>query len=340
MSKVSEDIAIVKKEDVEFFINLFKDIDIDLYQLLREARIPNTIKHDDANYQYLPESTIKNLITILGNEVSQTDFAINIWLACKKTYVPRFLAKLDAPTTVHDALSQFCDYLPGVSSAAKVSIQLAGGRWWLTREKAFSHDFWFHYSEIFSVIFMNELLLALVGKEWKAEEVGVQAKSIDDFKALPEMGNAQFYAQRPVTAFSIPDKFMQATVKLPPLEKTASDNALLEQDSTFLSVFKLVIKPYLSMGKLSIKWASEILNLHVRTIQRRLDAEGVTYKKLIEDMVLEETLKLLHNPELTITTIASKMGYSDSAHFTRAFKRQMKMTPKQYRHEYLSQREP
>ncbi|GAL09623.1 transcriptional regulator AraC family [Vibrio astriarenae] len=57
-------------------------------------------------------------------------------------------------------------------------------------------------------------------------------------------------------------------------------------------------------------------------------------------MVLEETLKLLHNPEFTITTIASKMGYSDSAHFTRAFKRQMKMTPEQYRHEYLSQREP
>ncbi|MCW1890993.1 AraC family transcriptional regulator [Vibrio chagasii] len=28
------------------------------------------------------------------------------------------------------------------------------------------------------------------------------------------------------------------------------------------------------------------------------------------------------------------MGYSDSSHFTRAFKRQMNMTPRQYRKEH------
>ena len=88
------------------------------------------------------------------------------------------------------------------------------------------------------------------------------------------------------------------------------------------------------MGKLPISLASDILNIHVRTIQRRLDKEGVTYKKLIEDMVLEQTLELLKYSDLSITSIGSKMGYSDSSHFTRAFKRQMNMTPRQYRKSY------
>ena len=63
--------------------------------------------------------------------------------------------------------------------------------------------------------------------------------------------------------------------------------------SSFLSAFKLVIKPYLTMGKLPISLASEILNIHVRTIQRRLESEGAVYKTLIEEMVLEQVLELL-----------------------------------------------
>ena len=75
--------------------------------------------------------------------------------------------------------------------------------------------------------------------------------------------------------------------------------------------------------------------MHVRTIQRRLEQEGVVYKTLIEEMVLDQVLELLKQPDLSITQVGAKMGYSDSSHFTRAFKRQMNMTPRQYRKENL-----
>ncbi|WP_285464999.1 helix-turn-helix domain-containing protein [Vibrio sp. D420a] len=57
------------------------------------------------------------------------------------------------------------------------------------------------------------------------------------------------------------------------------------------------------------------------------------YKALVEEMMLEQTLFLLEHSDLSITDIGAQMGYSDSSHFTRAFKRQMKMTPRQYRKE-------
>ena len=88
------------------------------------------------------------------------------------------------------------------------------------------------------------------------------------------------------------------------------------------------------MGKLPISLASEILNIHVRTIQRRLESEGAVYKTLIEEMVLEQVLELLKQSDLSVTQVGAKMGYSDSSHFTRAFKRQMNMTPRQYRKEH------
>ena len=126
---------------------------------------------------------------------------------------------------------------------------------------------------------------------------------------------------------------MLAPIALPKVARESEITAPLP--SSFLSAFKLVIKPYLTMGKLPISLASEILNIHVRTIQRRLESEGVVYKTLIEEMVLEQVLELLKKSDLSITQVGAKMGYSDSSHFTRAFKRQMNMTPRQYRKERL-----
>lgn len=71
--------------------------------------------------------------------------------------------------------------------------------------------------------------------------------------------------------------------------------------------------------------------MHVRTIQRHLKEENTQYSKVVEEMVLEKMKDMLDNTELSITTISTQLGYSDTAHFTRSFKRLMNMTPKKYR---------
>ncbi|GAM56827.1 transcriptional regulator, araC family [Vibrio ishigakensis] len=99
----------------------------------------------------------------------------------------------------------------------------------------------------------------------------------------------------------------------------------------FVSLLKLAIAPYLSGGKLPIKLAAEILRINVRTLQRRLGKEGVIYKELVDDMTFEIIEKELLSSKETITFIASKYGYSDAAHFTRAFKRRYNITPGNFR---------
>lgn len=49
---------------------------------------------------------------------------------------------------------------------------------------------------------------------------------------------------------------------------------------SFVSSFQLAINPYLSVGKLPISLASEILNINVRTIQRRFGKRGSDLQSL------------------------------------------------------------
>lgn len=324
--------TVVDKKEVELFAELFKNIDGEIYTLLRSAKIPNDILTSSDHYEYLPETTIKNVVNIMGESASREEFALFMWSFCKQTYVPRFVAKLSKQDSLKSALDQFSEQLKQVSNGAHLYTKQSGGKWWFVREKPFTNAPWFKFAELFSVIFINELLSVLTQGRWKPSEIGIQNGDLDCFQSLPQMGGAQFYTHRPVTAFEIPEEIMLEPIVLP---KVLQEPELASPlPSSFLSAFKLVIKPYLTMGKLPISLASEILNIHVRTIQRRLENEGVVYKALIEEMVLEQVLDLLKQPDLSITQVGAKMGYSDSSHFTRAFKRQMNMTPRQYRKEH------
>jgi AraC-like DNA-binding protein len=74
------------------------------------------------------------------------------------------------------------------------------------------------------------------------------------------------------------------------------------------------------------------LAMSVRTMQRHLAAWGITYEQLIDDLLLHYAMIELGDEGHSITKVAFDLGYSDSAHFTRAFKRWTGCTPRQFRY--------
>ncbi len=72
--------------------------------------------------------------------------------------------------------------------------------------------------------------------------------------------------------------------------------------------------------------------LHVssRTLKRHLAAEGTTFKSVHDEARRDEALRLVRT-ELGLEAVADRLGYSDLANFTRAFRRWTGMTPGAYR---------
>lgn len=87
----------------------------------------------------------------------------------------------------------------------------------------------------------------------------------------------------------------------------------------------------LARGHPGIRDVAATIGINVRTLQRRLARVGVTYSRLVDEVRLETAARLLKDGGLTLAKIASALGYSDPAHFTRAFARWTGMTPRTYR---------
>ncbi|MGE0626114.1 MAG: helix-turn-helix transcriptional regulator [Pseudomonadales bacterium] len=73
------------------------------------------------------------------------------------------------------------------------------------------------------------------------------------------------------------------------------------------------------------------MSMNVRTLQRRLAVDGVQFRSLLDDCRRQLAMRDLKKGNLTLSQIALSLGYSDPAHFTRAFKRWTSQSPSQYR---------
>lgn len=68
-----------------------------------------------------------------------------------------------------------------------------------------------------------------------------------------------------------------------------------------------------------------------RTLKRRLQSEGTTFRILLESSLLERAKLRLIDRSMTVTEIAIGLGYSDLTNFSHAFKRWTGQSPRQFR---------
>jgi AraC-like DNA-binding protein len=73
------------------------------------------------------------------------------------------------------------------------------------------------------------------------------------------------------------------------------------------------------------------LHVSARTLQRRLEQEGTRYSDVLDGARLAQARRLLADPAVTLTDAAFRLGFSDLATFSRAFKRWTGKPPGQWR---------
>ncbi len=73
------------------------------------------------------------------------------------------------------------------------------------------------------------------------------------------------------------------------------------------------------------------LSLSRRSLTRRLQAEGLRFRQLVEESRRRAAEQLLSDARISLDDVAHRVGYSDRASFMRAFKRWHGLTPTQWR---------
>ncbi|MEQ3723446.1 AraC family transcriptional regulator [Alcanivorax sp.] len=79
---------------------------------------------------------------------------------------------------------------------------------------------------------------------------------------------------------------------------------------------------------------ADVLAMTPRTLQRRLQEEGARFAQLRDQVRHQHACKALRQPRCDMQSLATELGFSDTANFYHAFKRWQGCAPGQYRKEY------
>lgn len=73
------------------------------------------------------------------------------------------------------------------------------------------------------------------------------------------------------------------------------------------------------------------LNLSPRSLRRRLEDEGTSYRAIVDEARKQLAEQLLTTTDMKLDELALHLGYADTASFTRAFRRWNEISPGEYR---------
>lgn len=91
------------------------------------------------------------------------------------------------------------------------------------------------------------------------------------------------------------------------------------------------VEPLLASGDVSAERVAGLLGISRQTLYRRLKAEGVTFEELLDNKRRELALGYLKGGRMSVKAAAYRLGFSDPAAFSRAFKRWTGISPSSFR---------
>ena len=81
----------------------------------------------------------------------------------------------------------------------------------------------------------------------------------------------------------------------------------------------------------SLDEIAQALAISTRSLRRKLEQEGTSFRALLEEERKQIAIQLLSNSEMKLDELAIHLGYTDTASFTRAFRRWLGCSPGEYR---------
>lgn len=188
-------------------------------------------------------------------------------------------------------------------------------------------------TELYILFMMMDTLRGVLGSTWSASRIFLQTFPKDSLDSLLAGMTRDVRFDQKETAI-----FIQ-TADLASNLTGFSEPDGLDTDSgpgerpgcQMVQDVEDLILTYLSDPRLSQSFLSDISGLHPRQLQRLLQASGTNFRDLLKQKRMELAIEMLKDPGVQISEISGVLGYSEHAHFTRAFKELTGVSPRQFR---------
>lgn len=273
-------------------------------------------------------------------------FGLHVGLAMEPGEYGRWAAfALHAPT-MSGALSRLarCLILHQVGGAFALHPRPGGRVLWEYRQSTVAGARAMHHNDHVIPV-MLRVLRGYCGAEWTPCSIETCSPDTGDATAREDAMQApwRFEAKAngivfPVRALWARRRLLKGDDQLPPISSAeVLAEVRLRHAERDVDRLSAILALRLLDGRTDLEGAARMAGLGPRTLQRRLDGEGVSYRALLDSVRMDRARALIRETDAPLSNIADLVGYSDPAHFTRAFRRRFGVPPSAHRNSAVSE---
>ena len=233
--------------------------------------------------------------------------------------------------TLYQAFRLFCQMAPSELTNAEFSLKYERGTAWFCGGPVYGTEPEVLQVGMYRIAMFVQLVRWVNGPDWQPRRIRLQVPSLQPQFDNELIRNSMLQFGCPEPAVEVPlallsRKLAPSLVEPPPEPVFQADTPLDYRDR-----IKQLLRSHIRNRKLGIEQFARSLDLPVRSLQRELAEHGLVYSELVEQTRVELASELLQATHLKIGDIARIVGYSESTHFSRAFRRVTGNTPRHYR---------
>lgn len=110
----------------------------------------------------------------------------------------------------------------------------------------------------------------------------------------------------------------------------------LEDGQSVTHAVSRALRARLIFHETSLEEIASEFSMQPRTLNRRLQAEGTTFRELINEARFEVARQLLKGTRMRIADVALTLGYANTSGFSHAFQRWSGAAPSEWRNNHRS----
>ena len=316
------------------FLTVLRDLGVDPAEVLAEARISPKLFEDPDNL-----ITYRARSRLLSRCVARTGcahFGLRGGQLMNLSALGLVGMLVKNSTDVGAALHSLVNYQRLHSPGASVGLVVDGDVALLT------YDVLQPYSEATdqtgdaAVAMMLNIMRSLCGARfqpsgaWFAHRRPKDTRPFRQFLRTPLTFDAEKYA------LLFPSKWLSvrlpgADAELMRLLRRQARELEVRHREEFPETVRSVLRPMLLTSRSSAEDVAALFSIHSRTLNRRLDSFGTSFRALVDETRFEIARQMLTDTSLDVGEIAATLGYARTSAFSRAFRRWSGTTPAAWR---------
>ena len=314
---------LVRSATLNGYVELVASLGRDPHAFMRTVGLDAKLLEDPETL--IPRDAARELLEITARATQTEDLALRLAAKRKLSALGPISLVLREEPTPRDALDTLCRYLKLVNTSLTIRIEDAASVVIIREDLLPSPGLAMRQSTELAVGSMFRMLSELIGPHWQPLEVCFTHRPPRDVSA-----HRAFFGRR----VKFDQEFNGLTCMAIDLSKPRESGdpvsagfarkyleaALKNRRESAQEACRQIILALLPGGTCNAQEVARLLRVDRRTLYRQLDAEGITFSRLLDQVRSDLVKRHLRESDIPLSEMAERLGFSRLSSFSRWFR--------------------